>query len=113
MIFDRLRESLAGSPPDTGPPPQRGTIQRRSLIFHGRVQGVGFRYTMQFAARDLGITGWCRNEYDGTVSSEVQGSAEAIHRLIRALQQGGYIRIERIDTKELPVDKNESGFRVR
>ena len=114
MLFDRMRQSLSSpSYDDTGPPENKGTIQRKSLIFHGRVQGVGFRYTMQFAARDLGITGWCRNEYNGTVSSEVQGTAEAIRRLIKALQSGGSIRIEKIDQKDLPVDKNEGSFRVR
>ena len=43
---------------------------RKRIIFHGRVQGVGFRYTAKYLARSLGLTGWVENEYDGTVILE-------------------------------------------
>ncbi len=39
---------------------------RKRMIFHGRVQGVGFRYTAKHLAHSLGLTGWVENEYDGT-----------------------------------------------
>lgn len=42
---------------------------RKRIIFRGRVQGVGFRYTAKYLAQSLGLTGWVRNEYDGTDSS--------------------------------------------
>ena len=38
-------------------------IIRCRFVFHGRVQGVGFRYVSQFAANEYGATGWVRNEY--------------------------------------------------
>ena len=41
---------------------------RKHIVFHGRVQGVGFRYTAKYAASSLELTGWARNEYDGTVT---------------------------------------------
>lgn len=41
---------------------------RKHIVFHGRVQGVGFRYTAKYAASSLDLTGWARNEYDGTVT---------------------------------------------
>ena len=41
---------------------------RKRIIFHGRVQGVGFRYTAKHLANSLGITGWVKNEWDGTVN---------------------------------------------
>ena len=47
-------------------------IRRRYQIY-GRVQGVGFRYTVVQAANALGLTGWVRNERDGTVTTELQG----------------------------------------
>ena len=47
---------------------------RKHMIFHGRVQGVGFRYTAKYLARSMNLTGWVKNEYDGTVVMEVQGS---------------------------------------
>lgn len=46
---------------------------RKRIIFHGRVQGVGFRYTAKYLAQSLGLTGWVANEWDGTVSMEIQG----------------------------------------
>ncbi len=46
---------------------------RKHFVFHGKVQGVGFRYTAKYLALSLGLTGWARNEWDGTVTMEVQG----------------------------------------
>ena len=43
---------------------------REHVVFIGRVQGVGFRYKATHLARHFGLTGWARNEYDGTVSCE-------------------------------------------
>lgn len=37
---------------------------RKRIIFRGRVQGVGFRYTAKYLAQSLGLTGWVRNEYE-------------------------------------------------
>ena len=46
---------------------------RKHIVFHGRDQGVGFRYTAKYLAQSLELTGWVRNEWDGTVTMEVQG----------------------------------------
>ena len=46
---------------------------RKRIVFYGRVQGVGFRYTAKRLAQSLGLTGWVKNEYDGTVVMEIQG----------------------------------------
>ena len=86
---------------------------RRLYTFHGRVQGVGFRYRASYAAQALGLTGWVRNEYDGTVSMEVQGGKEAIERLIMQLQNDRYISIDWFEQKDRPVDEEERRFRVR
>ena len=48
------------------------------MIFTGRVQGVGFRYKVCYIARHHGMTGFARNEYDGSVTVEVQGTKEQI-----------------------------------
>ena len=40
---------------------------RKRITFHGRVQGVGFRFTAKCMARSLGLAGWVKNEWDGTV----------------------------------------------
>ena len=89
-----------------------GGTSRRSIRFHGHVQGVGFRYQAQNAARQLGLTGWVRNEFDGSVSMEVQGQAEAIDRLVEFLGSNRWINIREMDTEILPVDEKENTFKV-
>ena len=88
-------------------------IIRCRLVFHGRVQGVGFRYVSQYAANEYGATGWVRNEYDGTVSMELQGTRAQIEQVILTLENSNYIRMSQIDRKSIPTDPKEKRFRVR
>ena len=60
---------------------------RVSICFYGRVQGVGFRYKLRYLAEKYSVTGWARNEYDGSVSTELQGLEEDIDK-IRGLGLG-------------------------
>ena len=85
---------------------------RKHLFFSGRVQGVGFRYQSAWMARELGLTGWVKNLWDGRVEMEVQGDEAAIGRLLEQLYGGRFISIERMESEELPVIE-ESSFRVR
>ena len=59
---------------------------RKRIIFYGDVQGVGFRYRALHAANFLGITGWVRNEWDGSVRMELQGTPDAISSFFGKLQ---------------------------
>ena len=86
---------------------------RKQIIFYGRVQGVGFRYRAIHAANLYGCTGWVRNEWDGSVSMEIQGTEEQIDKVILAIEAGRYIRIENMDVHVVPVDDCEKGFRAR
>ncbi len=85
---------------------------RKHIVFHGRVQGVGFRYTAKYLAQSMGLTGWVMNEWDGTVSMEVQGRETLINKLLVNLNHGQFIEIEWMDTKEIPLEC-ESSFQVR
>ena len=85
---------------------------RKHIVFHGRVQGVGFRYTAKYLAQSLGLTGWVSNEWDGTVSMEIQGRETLINKLLVGLNHGQFITIEWMHTKEIPL-KEEHGFKVR
>ena len=49
---------------------------RKHIFFYGRVQGVGFRYYSVYKSRQLGLTGWVRNLYDGTVEMEIKSMTE-------------------------------------
>ena len=68
---------------------------RKHIIFSGRVQGVGFRYTACYLARPLGLTGWVKNLWDGDVEMEVQGdpaAADFCPRLWVMASVGGSMR---------------------
>jgi len=54
----------------------------------GRVQGVGFRYWALRAARNLSLSGWVRNEDDGSVSAHCEGPAEDLSAFVALLRQG-------------------------
>ena len=85
-------------------------LVRRQLIFEGLVQGVGFRWRARQAARAAGATGWVRNDRDGTVSMELQGTEAQIDRVLQTLEQGRYIRIENIRIRTIPTEAEERDF---
>lgn len=83
---------------------------RKYIRFWGAVQGVGFRYRAYHAAHAVGATGWVRNEYDGSVTMEIQGTEEQIDQVILAIEKGRFVRIENMDAKTIPVIESERGF---
>ncbi|MDE6365869.1 MAG: acylphosphatase [Lachnospiraceae bacterium] len=87
-------------------------IVRKHYRFTGRVQGVGFRYRAKYAANGMGITGWAKNEYDGSVEMEVQGAEEAINKMLVMINKSDYIVIESIESYEIPIEEGEHSFYV-
>lgn len=81
---------------------------RKHIVFYGRVQGVGFRYTAKYLARSLELTGWVQNDWDGTVTMEVQGREQLINKLLTGLNHSRFISIEWMDTKEIPLEEERS-----
>lgn len=90
----------------------RNKIVRYRITFRGRVQGVGFRYRAQHAAMAEGLTGWVRNEYDGSVTMEVQGEEEHIDRMLFSLENDHWIRIDERAQRALPPEPDERAFRI-
>ncbi len=86
---------------------------RKRIVFRGQVQGVGFRWHAKNAAAALGLTGWVRNEYDGSVTMEVQGTEDEIRRMIMEIQAGRYIDVQDMDVKNIEPSEEERDFRVR
>lgn len=86
---------------------------RRRVIFSGRVQGVGFRYTAQRLAEPQPVTGFVRNQADGTVELEAQGSPQAVGAYLAAVREQftGYISDETVT--DLPVRGDDTEFAIR
>ena len=60
----------------------------RHLRIDGRVQGVGYRAALAAEAESGGISGWVRNRRDGTVEALVQGSPEAVEKILDWARHG-------------------------
>jgi acylphosphatase len=85
---------------------------RKEIRISGRVQGVGFRYRAKYAASGLGVSGWVKNEWDGSVLMEVQGTERQINEMLTIINQSHYISIDDLEYHEIPLVKYEHGFRV-
>jgi acylphosphatase len=86
---------------------------RKRVVVHGRVQGVGFRYAVDRAARSRGVAGWVRNRADGTVEAVFEGETEPVESLVHFCREGprgAYVeRVEVMSEAAEPLD----GFRIR
>ena len=85
---------------------------RRHLIFHGYVQGVGFRWRACSTARHYGISGWVRNLDDGSVEMEAEGTPQDIEDLIEALDRHAWGHVDSVESRTIPVHGDYS-FEVR
>jgi acylphosphatase len=63
-------------------------VIRRRVIVHGRVQGVGFRYSVARAAQSRAVAGWVSNRADGSVEAVLEGEPEAVQSLVRICREG-------------------------
>lgn len=83
---------------------------RVHVRFQGRVQGVGFRATAVACAGGLPLTGFVRNEHDGSVLLEAQGDEPEINLLLARIAERMARHITRADRIELPDRTGEQRF---
>ncbi|MCK5676088.1 MAG: acylphosphatase [Verrucomicrobia bacterium] len=74
-------------------------MKQMQVLFSGRVQGVGFRYTVCRMAQSFGVTGFVRNLMDGDVEVLTEGSEQELIDFLSEIRDshlGRHIRRERL-----------------
>ncbi len=89
-------------------------MERYLIIFKGRVQGVGFRYSAQRQANDLNLTGYVKNLDNGDVRVEIQGESSLINNFIRTMINiKSYIQVDDYSLKQIEIIENEKRFSIK
>jgi acylphosphatase len=85
----------------------------RDVRIRGRVQGVGFRAWTAETARGLGLSGWVRNESDGSVRAHVAGPPDAVADMLDRMKRGpAFARVATLVERDTMPETTE-GFELR
>lgn len=89
--------------------------QRIEASIEGRVQGVGFRhFTVRTAEKLGGVTGWVKNESDGSVTLVAEGPSDQLEELVSAVHEGPRrARVEDVDAEKSEARGEFQSFEVR
>lgn len=92
-----------------------GPLREVRARVRGRVQGVGYRYFVRDTALRLGVSGWVRNELDGTVSLVAVGDEDTLRSFLSAIRAEGdpYIRVQEISAEWADASRIPAGFEIR
>ena len=88
-------------------------IVRQRVIYHGRVQGVGFRYTTASIARRHAVAGFVRNQPDGTVELVAEGAPAAVDEFLSDVSAAMQGHIESVETSDAPAGETFRTFEIR
>ena len=77
-------------------------MRRLHILYHGKVQGVGFRFTAEHIAEGLNLTGWVKNRRDGSVEIIVEGEEEQLNLFLEQVKDSfsSYIKSQEIDWQD-------------
>ncbi|MCW1923012.1 acylphosphatase [Luteolibacter arcticus] len=86
----------------------------RRVIFEGRVQGVGFRYTTKDIAKGFEVCGSVKNLPDGTVELDVMGEREEVEAFINEIAEESALahHIKGMHVKNIPPLEGVKGFTI-
>jgi acylphosphatase len=87
-------------------------MERRHVLIYGFVQGVGFRFSVERAARSRSVSGWVRNRPDGAVEAVFEGEPEDVEALVDFCRRGPRgAEVERVEV-ERESPEGLTDFRV-
>jgi acylphosphatase len=87
-------------------------MERRHVLIYGFVQGVGFRFSVERAARSRSVSGWVRNRPDGAVEAVFEGEPEDVEALVDFCRRGPRgAEVERVEV-ETESAEGLTDFRV-
>lgn len=89
------------------------TVHHETIHFTGRVQGVGFRYSVLQIAKEYDVCGFVKNLTDGRVMLEVEGSQTDVADFVAAIEtdMAGYVRQVERSAESRPAQF--TGFDIR
>ena len=83
-----------------------------TIIYTGRVQGVGFRATVRSIAQELGVAGTVRNNHNGTVSVCARGTQDQLDVLRQRIRESGVGRIDHEEARENNISEHTTSFEI-
>ena len=88
-------------------------MKRFLVRYEGHVQGVGFRFNVIKQSAGLKVNGFVRNEPDGSVLMDVEGSLGDLKNLLARVEAVMNENIEATDVTELPLAGQSGGFNIQ
>jgi acylphosphatase len=88
------------------------TTEARRVLYSGRVQGVGFRYTARRIAQGHAVTGFVRNLADGRVELVAEGTAADLDQLLAAIAETMADNIRQTDVQKGPATGHFHSFEI-
>ncbi len=88
--------------------------ERLQAKVEGIVQGVNFRHYTVLKARELGLTGWVANRYDGTVEVVAEGTRSSLEELLEFLKEGPpHAQVDRVSPRWSQANGEFRDFHIR
>ncbi len=85
----------------------------RHVFYEGRVQGVGFRYTVKTLAKGFDVVGWVRNLPDNRVEMQASGDGDEVEAFLTAIRESPLAgHIQREDISPIPPLAGVRGFTI-
>lgn len=84
------------------------------VFYEGRVQGVGFRYSVKQIAKGFGVTGWVRNLRDGRVEMQIAGEEDELRGFLQAIRESELRALIKDESQNsLAAPPSARGFEIR